>query len=61
MVYYEKETISGDENRPILQQQEAGKSVKDITKGHGISEAAFYYRKAKYFGVQVQYTIPYHS
>jgi putative transposase len=37
----------------ILQQQEAGKSVKDITREHGISDATFYNWKAKYGGMQV--------
>jgi putative transposase len=34
----------------ILHQQEAGKSVKDIAREHGISEATFYNWKAKYGG-----------
>jgi putative transposase len=37
----------------ILQQQEAGKSVKDISREHGISDATFYNWKAKYGGMQV--------
>jgi len=37
----------------ILHQQEVGKSVKDISREHGISEATFYNWKAKYGGMQV--------
>ncbi len=37
----------------ILHQQEAGKSVKDISREHGISDATFYNWKAKYEGMQV--------
>jgi putative transposase len=37
----------------ILHQQEAGKSVKDISREHGISDAKFYNWKAKYGGMQV--------
>lgn len=37
----------------ILRQQEAGKSVKDISREHGISDATFYNWKAKYGGMQV--------
>lgn len=37
----------------ILHQQEAGKSVKDICREHGISDARFYNWKAKYGGMGV--------
>lgn len=37
----------------ILNQQEAGKSVKDICREHGISDATFYNWKAKYGGMEV--------
>lgn len=37
----------------ILHQQEVGKSVKGISREHGISEATFYNWKAKYGGMQV--------
>lgn len=37
----------------ILRQQEAGKSVKEISREHGISDATFYNWKAKYGGMQV--------
>lgn len=37
----------------ILHQQEAGKSVKEISREHGISDATFYNWKAKYGGMQV--------
>ena len=37
----------------ILHQQEAGKSVKDIAREHGISEATVYNWKAKYGGMEV--------
>jgi putative transposase len=35
----------------ILKQQEAGLSVKDLAREHGISEATFYNWKAKYGGM----------
>lgn len=37
----------------ILHQQEAGKSVKEISREYGISDATFYNWKAKYGGMQV--------
>ena len=37
----------------ILRQQEAGKTVKDICREHGISDATFYNWKAKYGGMEV--------
>jgi putative transposase len=37
----------------ILHQQETGKSVKDIIREHGISDATFYNWKAKYGGMAV--------
>lgn len=37
----------------ILQQQEAGKSVKDISREYSISDATFYNWKAKYGGMQI--------
>lgn len=37
----------------ILHQQEAGKSVKDICRENGISDATFYNWKAKYGGMAV--------
>lgn len=37
----------------ILHQQEVGKSVKDISREQGISDATFYNWKAKYGGMQV--------
>ena len=37
----------------ILHQQEIGKSVKDISREQGISDATFYNWKAKYGGMQV--------
>lgn len=37
----------------ILHQQEAGKSVKDISRENGISDATFYNWKAKFGGMQV--------
>jgi putative transposase len=37
----------------ILHQQEVGKSVKDISREHGISDATFYNWKAKYGGMQI--------
>lgn len=35
----------------ILRKQEAGMSVKDICREHGISDATFYNWKAKYGGM----------
>ncbi len=37
----------------ILHQQEVGKSVKDISREHSISDATIYNWKAKYGGMQV--------
>ena len=37
----------------ILQLQETGRSVKDICREHGISDATFYNWKAKYGGMEV--------
>lgn len=37
----------------ILHQQESGKSVKEICREHGISDATFYNWKAKYGGMEV--------
>jgi putative transposase len=37
----------------ILHQHEAGKSVKDIAREHGISEPTFYNWKAKYGGMEI--------
>ena len=36
----------------IFKQQEAGLSVKDLAREHGISEATFYNWKAKYGGME---------
>ena len=36
----------------ILKQQEAGISVKDLAREHGISDATFYNWKAKYGGME---------
>ena len=37
----------------ILQSHEAGRTVKDICREHGISEPTFYNWKAKYGGMEV--------
>ena len=37
----------------ILHQQESGKTVKEICREHGISDATFYNWKAKYGGMEV--------
>ena len=37
----------------ILHQQEVGKSVKEISREYGISDATFYNWKAKYGGMQI--------
>src|ERR1700744_6557001 len=38
----------------LLKQQEAGISVKDLAREHGISEATFYNWKAKYGGMEAK-------
>ena len=48
-----KKRFSESKILSILHQQEAGKSVKDISREHGISEATFYNWKAKYGGMQI--------
>ena len=45
---YTEEQIIG-----ILREQEAGGTVKEITRRHGISEQSFYRWKAKYGGLEV--------
>ncbi len=37
----------------ILNEQEAGKSVGDICRSHGISQPTFYHWKSKYGGLSV--------
>ncbi len=37
----------------ILREQEAGGTVKEITRRHGVSEQSFYRWKAKYGGLDV--------
>ena len=37
----------------ILKEQEAGKSVADICRSHGISQGSFYGWKTKYSGLEV--------
>ena len=37
----------------ILREQEAGGTVKEITRRHGVSEQSFYRWKAKYAGLEV--------
>lgn len=37
----------------ILKQQQAGQSVNDICRAHGISQATFYNWKSKYSGLEV--------
>lgn len=37
----------------ILKEQESGKSVSDICREHGISQASFYQWKSKYSGMEV--------
>lgn len=37
----------------ILKQQEAGRSIKDLSREHGVSEATIYNWKAKYGGMEV--------
>jgi putative transposase len=36
----------------ILKQQEAGRSIKELSREHGISEATIYNWKAKYGGME---------
>jgi putative transposase len=37
----------------ILREQEAGGTVKEVTRRHGVSEQSFYRWKAKYVGLEV--------
>jgi putative transposase len=37
----------------ILREQEAGGTVKEVTRRHGISDQSFYRWKAKYSGLEV--------
>ena len=37
----------------VLREQEAGGTVKEITRRHGVSEQSFYRWKAKYGGLEV--------
>ena len=37
----------------MLREQEAGGTVKEITRRHGVSEQSFYRWKAKYAGLEV--------
>ncbi len=37
----------------ILREQDAGGTVKEITRRHGVSEQSFYRWKAKYGGLEV--------
>ena len=37
----------------VLREQEAGGTVKEITRRHGVSEQSFYRWKAKYAGLEV--------
>jgi len=37
----------------ILREQEAGGTVKEVTRRHGVSEQSFYRWKAKYGGLEV--------
>jgi putative transposase len=37
----------------LLREQEAGSSVKEVTRRHGISEQSFYRWKAKYGGMGI--------
>ncbi len=37
----------------VLREQEAGATVKEVTRRHGVSEQSFYRWKAKYGGLEV--------
>ena len=50
---YEKTRFSETKIVTILQSNEAGSTVKDICREHGISEPTFYNWKAKYGGREV--------
>ena len=50
---YEKTRFSETKIVTILQSNEAGRTVKDICREHGISEPTFYNWKAKYGGMEV--------
>lgn len=39
----------------ILKEQEAGKSVSDICRSHGISQGTFYGWKSKYSGLELSH------
>ena len=45
--FFEKQIIA------ILQEQEAGVATKEVCRRHGVSEATFYKRKAKFGGMDV--------
>ena len=40
----------------LLKEAEAGRNTADLTRQHGVSEAAIYNRKAKYGGLEVSET-----
>jgi putative transposase len=48
-----KKNFSETQIVSILRQQEAGKTVKEICREQGISDATFYNWKAKYGGMEV--------
>jgi putative transposase len=48
-----KGRISESQIVAILKQQDAGETVAQIAREHGISEATFYTWKSKYGGLQV--------
>jgi putative transposase len=52
MVYHEETRFTETQIVSILKQNEAGRSVKDLAREHGISDATFYNWKAKYGGME---------
>tara|TARA_R110002110_G_scaffold367958_2_gene577719 strand:+ start:318 stop:581 length:264 start_codon:yes stop_codon:yes gene_type:complete len=48
-----KRRFTEDQIIGILREQEAGGTVKEVTRRHGVSEQSFYRWKAKYGGLEV--------
>jgi putative transposase len=52
MIHMKKTRFTESQIVAILKKQEAGLSVKEIAREHGISDATFYVWKAKYGGME---------
>ncbi len=48
-----KRRVTEEQIIGILREQEAGGTVKEVTRRHGVSEQSFYRWKAKYGGLEV--------